>query len=72
MRNKGKILLLSLLAGVFFSLSSCSQLSFTNNNERHEQSLEVSEGMSDTELLVSECTWSGYSYTKSGGGFGGY
>lgn len=58
--------------GGLFSLSSCSQSSFTNNNERHEQSLEVSEDMNDTEPLVSKCTWSGYSYTKSGGGFGGY
>ena len=31
MRNRGKILLLSLLAGVFFSLSSCSVSSLTNN-----------------------------------------
>ena len=72
MRNRGKILLLSLLAGVFFSLSSCSVSSLTNNNETYEQSLEISEDMNDTEPLVSKCTWSGYSYTKSGGGFGGY
>jgi len=72
MRNKGKILLLFLLAGVFFSLSSCSVSSLTNNNESHEQSVEVSEEIKGIEPTVSKCTWSGYSYTKSGGSIGGY
>ena len=72
MRNKSKILLLSLLCGLFFSLSSCSLSSLTSNNECHDQSVEVSEDTRVIEPTISKCTWSGYSYTKSGGGIGGY